>query len=262
MPNDKTAPHPSGGYLNITFQELGHLYTDSFGNEYTSSTELVHSAFEPFDAEKTAAAKSARTGVPAQQYIQEWNRNRDDASSAGTRLHENCERQILGRFPEMHRPADDAERLEFRAAWNEVEKIKSAGFLSLEPEKLIFSPRFRVAGSIDLLVKKAPAHYLILDWKRVKAIKYSGFRNRTGTHPATMHLQDCNFIHYSLQLSIYEQILRLERYIEPFAKVEKWLNVYRPGGTFDHVQCADLPYESLLLMSFNSTAPNLEFIPF
>ena len=261
MPNDKTAPHPSG-QLNITFQELGHLYTDSLDNEYTSSTELVHSAFEPFDAEKTAAAKSARTGIPAQQYIQEWDRIRDEASDNGTHLHENCERQILGRFSEMHRPADDAERLEFRAAWNEVEKIKSAGFLSLEPEKLIFSPRFRVAGSIDLLVKKAPAHYLILDWKRVKAIKYSGFRNRTGTHPATMHLQDCNFIHYSLQLSIYEQILRLERYIEPFAKVEKWLNVYRPGGTFDHVQCADLPYESLLLMACNSTAPNLEFIPF
>ena len=168
--------------------------------------------------------------------------------------------QFFPRFPVGHVAVE--ERLEFRAAWNEVEKIKSAGFLSLEPEKLIFSPRFRVAGSIDLLVKKAPAHYLMIDWKRVKEIKYSGFRNRTGTHPATMHLQDCNFIHYSLQLSIYEQILRLERYIEPFAKVEKWLNVYRPGGTFDHVRCADLPYESLLLLSYNSTAPNLEFIPF
>ena len=261
MPNDKTAIHPSGK-LQITFQELGHIYTDSYSIEYTSSTELVHSAFEPFDAEKTAAAKSARTGIPAQQYIQEWNQNRDDASSAGTRLHENCERQILGRFTDMHQPASDAERLEFRAAWNEVEKIKSAGFLSLEPEKLIFSPRFRVAGSIDLLVKKAPKQYLILDWKRVKEIKYTGFHNRTGIHPATFDLQDCNFIHYSLQLSIYEQILRLERYIEPDAKVEKWLNVYRPNGTFDHVRCADLPYEALLLMSFNSTAPNLEFIPF
>ena len=261
MPNDKSAPHPSG-QLNITFQELGHFYTDSFGIEYASTTELVHAAFEPFDAEKTAAAKSARTGIPAQQYLQEWDRNRDDASSAGTRLHENCERQILGRFPDMHRPADDAERLEFRTAWNEVEKIKSAGFLSLEPEKLIFSPRFRVAGSIDLLVKKSPAEYLILDWKRVKEIKYSGFRNQCGIHPATSHLQDCNFIHYSLQLSIYEQILRLENYIEPDAKVEKWLNVYRPNGTFDHVRCVDLPYESLLLMACNSTRDNLTDIPF
>lgn len=261
MPSDTTSIHPSGK-LNITFQELGHLYTDSFGIEYTSSTELIHSAFELFDAEKTAAAKSARTGIPAEQYIQEWDRNRDDASSAGTRLHENCERQILGRFQDMHRPADDAERLEFRAAWNEVEKIKSARFLALEPEKLIFSPRFRVAGSIDLLVKKAPKQYLIIDWKRVKEIRYSGFRNRTGTHPGTVHLQDCNFIHYSLQLSIYEQILRLEHYIEPDASVEKWLNVYRPDGTFDHIQCQHLPYESLLLMAFNATSANLEDIPF
>ena len=170
MPSDTTSIHPSGK-LKITFQELGHVYTDSFSVEYTSATTLVHSAFEPFDAEKTAAAKSARTGIPAEQYIQEWDRNRDDASSAGTRLHENCERQILGRFQDMHRTADDAERLEFRAAWNEVEKIKAARFLALEPEKLIFSPRFRVAGSIDLLVKKAPKHYLIIDWKRVKEIR-------------------------------------------------------------------------------------------
>ncbi len=267
MPNDKTAEHPRG--LGITFAEEGHTYVDDYGIDYTSGTTLVKSAFAEFNAPAVAAAKSAKTGVPAEQYVREWEENRNRAATEGTRMHENIERQILGRLSDMHQPKDDAERTLFRAVWFEVEKIKAAfGHFgktrtALEPEKIVFSPRFRVAGSIDLFVQKKNGSYIIFDWKKVKEIKREAFGGRVGFHVATQGLPDCNFYHYALQLSIYEQILKCEGYIPAVAQVERWLNVYCPEeGAFDHVQLPDLGREALILMAWNVTNDGMDDIPF
>ena len=115
MPGDTKAKHPRG--LGITFTEEDHSYVDEYGVEYTSGTTLVHRGFEAFDAQKAAEAKSAKTGVPASEYLREWDAKREEASRNGTRMHENCENQILGRYDKLHAPQDDAERVEFRAAW-------------------------------------------------------------------------------------------------------------------------------------------------
>lgn len=260
MPNDTKAKHPSG--LTITFQEEGHLYFDENNVDYTSATTLVHGAFEKFDAEKISAAKSARTGIPAATYLTEWKEKADRASESGTRAHENCERQILGRFSEMHTPRDEKERLRFRAAWNEVQSIQAA-FSELRPEMLIFSPRFCVAGSVDLLAKKATGEYTIIDWKYIQGLKFEGYHGKMGTVPATEHLPDCNYYHYALQLNIYEMILKLEGYIPRRAIVKKMLNVYREDvAAFDHYPLPDLHEEALLLLAFNVTKEGTDYVPF
>ena len=261
MPGDKTASLPND-LLRITFTEKDHSYVDEYGVSYTSVTTLVHNGFEKFDACVVAHRKSQKPGVPPEQYIKSWAENRDRAATDGTRMHENCEHQILGEFDKMHSPVDENERAEFRAAWMEVEKIRSAGFMYLEPEKLVFSPRFRVAGSIDLLCCKTDKKFLLLDWKRVKKISRAGFQGKTGIEFPTRQLQDCNFIHYSLQLSIYEQILKMENYIPQDAVVDKWLNVYnKETAEFDHIQCMDLSYSALAMMAWNVTSGEYD-VPF
>ncbi len=256
MPNNTKASHPSGK-LEITFTEDDHSYIDSFGIEYISTTTLIHQAFEPFNAETVAQTKSAKTGVPAEQYLQEW----QASSRTGTRMHENCERQILNRISEMHQPESDEERLRFRAAWREVEKIKNA-FAVLEPEKIIFSPRFLIAGSVDLLAYRN-GEFFIFDWKNIKELRYQAFGNRTGLHLTTQHLPDANFYHYSLQLAIYEWILKTEGYIPFNATVHKYLNVYnQTSATFQPTATADLRLEALSLMAHHITNDGLEPVPF
>jgi len=262
MPGSTKAMHPSGK-LEITFTEEDHVYMDGNAITYTSATTLVKSAFPPFDAAAAAAAKEAKTGRPAAEWIAEWNEIGRKASDDGTRCHENCERQILGQYDRMNKPRDDAERKRFRIAWHEVEKIKAARFLKLEPEKLVFSPRFMVAGSIDLLAQKAPDDFAIIDWKYIRELKRESFGGRTGNHLATAALPDCNFWHYALQLNIYEQILRIEGYIPPAARVTKMLNVYDDAADgFDHVILPDLGREAVLLLAWNVTSDNLEPCPF
>ena len=261
MPNSTTARHPSGK-LDITFTEADHEYIDGFGIDYTSVTKLVKSAFPAFDAAAAAAKKAARTGTPAEQYLREWDEIRDTASDNGTRVHENCERQILGRFADMNQPRDDAERIRFRAAWFEVEKLKAA-YSAIEPEKLVFSPRFRVAGSIDLLCKFDEMHYDIGDWKFVKAIRYQAFGGRTGIMPATATLPDCNFYHYALQLNIYKMILKIEGYIPPQAQVRHYLKRWNAEtGAFEHIDLPDLSAQAMMLIAWNTTCDGLEYVPF
>lgn len=258
MPANTVATHPKG--LQITFTEADHLYLDENQIDYVSATTLIRNAFEKFDAPRIANRKSAKTGVPVEQYIAEWKANGERAARQGTRMHENCEMQILNRISEMHQPTDEEERNRFRAAWFEVEKIKGA-FQSLHPELIVFSPRFRVAGSIDLLAKRAEGEYCIIDWKAIKELKTEAFGGRTGNHVATAHLPDCNYYHYSLQLSIYENILKLEGYIPLTAKVDRLLNVYTDAA-FDSVHCQDLTKEALILMAWNVTDAGLTNIPF
>ena len=258
MPNDTIAIHPSG--LKLTFTEENHCYKDEYGREYTSGTKLLHKGFEVFDAEKVAAMKSAKTGRPAQEYIQEWQAVGKLASDSGTWMHENCERQILGRFNEMHSPRNEEERICFAAAWEEVCKMQ-ANFCELQPEKIIFSPRFRISGSIDLLAKANDRKYIIFDWKRIKALKKEGFKGKCGIIYPTFDVPDCNFYHYALQLSIYEMILKVEGYIPPYAEVERWLLVYRQEGYFQYEPLPDMVKSAALLAAWNMSE-GFDEIPF
>lgn len=261
MPHDVKAMHPSGK-LEITFKEEPHLYVDDWGVEYTSVTTLVHRAFPGFDAASAAEKKSLKTGIPAEKYIEEWARYGETCAAQGTRTHENCEQQFLGKFNEMHSPVDDDERARFRAAWYEVEEIKER--YEVEPEKLVFSPRFRVAGSIDMFCRSsAGSGYAIGDWKFVKKLRREAFGNKRGTALATGIFPDCNYFHYALQLNIYRMILMVEGYIPYGAPVELFLKKYDlEKRSFDHVQLPLYPLEALLLLAYNATGDNLEYVPF
>jgi hypothetical protein len=247
MPGNTTAMHPNT--MQITFTESDHSYVDNLGMDYTSVTTLIHKAFPVFDAEKIAARKAAKDGGTAQSYLDLWEKNRNRAALEGTRMHENCEHQILGQYDKMHKPANQDERLRFAAAWNEVECLQTSQPLSIEPEKIVFSPIYNIAGSIDLLIQRQDGTYIIADWKVVKELKRQGFNNEMGTAFATRNLHHCNWSHYALQLSIYHVILKLEGYIPESADVEHWLFIYdREEHTIKHEKLPILEASAALLL--------------
>ena len=261
MPGDNSAIHPSGK-VKINFSEFDHVYIDDFGLEYTSGTKLLHRAFAPFDAAAAAAAKSRKTGRPAEEFIQEWKQFGEECAAAGTRTHENCEHQILMQYDKLHTPADEAERIRFCAAWQEVEKLQQI-YCRIEPEKLVFTPRFLVAGSIDMFCTVDQMHYAIGDWKFVRKLPKEAFSGRTGIDRATAYIPDAKFWHYALQLNIYRMILKIEGYIPMTAKVDMFLKHYDfANGTFQHVDIPELSTEALLLIAENVTEDGLTRIPF
>ena len=73
---------------------------------------------------------------------------------------------------------------------------------------MVYSKELKLAGTIDLLLyDKNSDSYNILDWKTSKRIDSKAFKNKKGNHSVTSNMDDCNFNHYALQISLYRYIL-------------------------------------------------------
>lgn len=227
----------------LTFDEGPHTYTDDAGVRYTPVTALVAMGFGEFDAEAAAKAKAAREGSDWRKLMATWKADGERAARAGTRLHQNCERQILGQDRMLNQPESAQERLCFTLAFHEVKAIMDdSHIVRLEPEKLVFSPALRLAGSIDLLATCRGGEYVIYDWKLIRRLNVEAFGGRRGTLPATEAVPDSNYWHYALQLQIYEIILKAEGYIPTGANVRRVLNcVICQGGGYGRVERVELP---------------------
>ena len=81
----------------------------------------------------------------------------------------------------------------------------------LFPEKIVFSKDLEIAGTIDILaLDKKDNKYDLIDWKTSKKIEMNAYGGKVGTKIATSNIPDCNYYHYTLQLSLYRYLL--ERY--------------------------------------------------
>ena len=241
MPGNKEVFHPILNY-KITFTEESHSYIDNKGRKYISVTTLVSNAFPKFNSEEQAEKYSKKHGLDKNDVLALWTKKGKDASTAGTRLHENCENYILNKLDNLHSPKDIQEKMRFDGGIKIIDAIKKKfNPASMQPELLVFSPAFCIAGSIDLLVKMNDNNYIIFDWKCLsKDIEKEGFRGECGNIVPTLKIQHSNYWHYALQLQIYEYILKCEGYINQNANVKKCLLIWN-GKNFKIEELPDLP---------------------
>ena len=227
--NEVYATHPSG--LQIRFTDHDHVYEDARGHQYLSGTSFLKDFFSPFEADKVAGIIAEKEGKSPAQVKAEWKWARD----SGTRMHENCEAQCKG-LPPVHQPQNQNEYTAFVAAHNCLHELM-ARFKLIGAELIVFSPRYHIAGTIDLLMYAGNGVYSIFDWKKCKAIYQQGFDDARALHPIS-HMQDCNGVKYGLQLALYERIMRDEGYIEPDATVTRTLLHAKPMA--DRIECYEI----------------------
>jgi PD-(D/E)XK nuclease superfamily len=190
----------------IVFYDEGHRYAvDGKSDGYISCTTFIHELFPKFDADAVITKimrsrnwpNSQWHGMSRQEIKDAWSTNGSTAASLGTAMHANIEQYYNG----LPHSTDSEE-------WKLFE-----GFLADHPdlvpyrtEMCVFADDAKIAGSVDMIYKDGDG-YIICDWKRSKEIKMSNKWER-GTHPLTEDLDSCNFVHYSMQLSLYKYILQ------------------------------------------------------
>ena len=230
MPGCAKATNPSG--YTIEFDEDSHTYS-TFIKElgrttYKSATSVIHRFFPPFDPDgRITANKARKMGISVEQLQFQWKQKSAEACAMGTRVHETCEdvltgpHDLLGNYTFRNQPKSDHERRLMAAGYNAAMRVKDTMNV-IGIEQIVFDFTFGIAGTIDLLTrdKTDPDLYWILDWKTNEKIE---FHNRWGTHglDPISHLEDCSGTHYALQLSIYEWLLRIGKYIPHRAKVRR-----------------------------------------
>lgn len=188
----------------ISFDEPTHTYSiDGSSKGYTSVTTLLHTAFKPFVNDEVISNMMGSKKWPDSEYFgmsrdeikQAWK----DAADLGTAMHNNIECFY------NHLPHEtDSKEWQLFCQYRETHPDLKA----FRTEMTVFDEKYKIAGSIDCLYHDPDNKgcYIIADWKRSKDLKMSN-KWQSGVLDCTKHLDDCNFMKYSLQLNIYKHIL-------------------------------------------------------
>ena len=198
----------------LVFHPDNHSYESVNPEEkidWISVTTLVSALKQGFDAPKIAAKvcknkKSKWYGLTPEKIIEIWNAESKRATDLGTFYHNQREADIL----ECDSITRYDIKLEVIAPKVDEKGIKTASEQKLTdgiyPEHLVYMKSVGVCGQSDL-VEIADNIVYITDYKTNKEIKTSSFVNWEGLSQKMdqpiSHLDDCNYFHYALQLSIY-----------------------------------------------------------
>ena len=188
----------------ISLEEETHTYSlQNSDIEFQSVTEFIHTFFREFDevkiANKLTSSHPKYVGLDPKELIKIWNGNRD----RGTKVHKQIEDFILKKDSDIYDPKSQ-QAIQFL-----IKKfIKNSNILL--PELIIYSKELKLAGTIDLVIyNKLTDQISLIDWKTNKKINKRSFRaSETGIKWPTQNLPDCNFTHYTLQLSLYKYVLQ------------------------------------------------------
>lgn len=196
---------------SIAFDEESHKYIhpkDETGNaEYISVTTLIERFF-PFDLKRYIERKAQQENRTEDDVLDEYLLMRDEAADKGTYLHNQIEN-----FLKKNKFDSDTKEFElFLAFFNK--EIKARNLIFFDAEKMIFSDKYNIAGTIDCLFKKDDkAEYVMIDWKRSKKLIIDGRPRIFGFGYALSELStldNSSFNRYCLQQNIYKLIAETE----------------------------------------------------
>lgn len=199
----------SGWNTSLGFDEKSHVYAkDETGNsEYISVTTLIERFF-PFDLKRYVEKKAEEENRTEEDVLDEYLLMRDEAAEKGTYLHNQIELFLK-------KAAFDSDLKEFELFLDFYDKeIKPRNLLFFDAERVIFSDKYNVAGTIDCLFKKENKdEYVMLDWKRSKKLIIDGRPKIYGYGYALSELNtldNSSYNRYCLQQNIYKHIVETE----------------------------------------------------
>lgn len=208
-----------------------------FNSVTTLLKEYESEEFIPIDKATScnASRNSKYYGMGVDNILAQW----DHARNIGTELHDYGEKLLNG---EENPIVPDDPRAVFVPVL--IEELKNHGYELAVTELLVHSEDLALAGQSDIVLKKQyqtarenVTQYMIYDFKFLgKEIdKKSYYNRRTHKYKKMLgmfrHLHDCNWIHYSIQLSIYQTLTG-----DPAKVTEKVLVVVTKDG-YKFVPC-------------------------
>lgn len=226
----------------IKFIEENHLYLNAQGEQYISTTTLIKKYKSPFYTEDIAKYKAIKNILPSDKFsllkkhaggwenvylfwdkliareefqgleeeknniINQWKLE----AESGTAEHAKREREVIENgiffngkhYPHGHKTVLDVTKED----------------VCVLTEVLVWSHEHKLGGLADLLIFDKGDIY-IPDYKTNKKIDMTSFMYKK-MYPPLNHLLDCNYFHYSLQLSIY---MKMAMDITGLAKGECYL---------------------------------------
>ena len=259
-------------FKDIYFDEGPHVYTDSLGTKFTSVTRFVHECSEELEWERYTQTYAERNNLPveevrkkfaddkfkfcddekwcviAQNYADkhgrtyedvkaEWDANKEVAASMGTQVHAYMENLWKRKHYQPDKAVGDYEQV--RKNGLDAYTYLQRRFVPIRNEFIVYKPEWALCGTIDFLCwDRANDCIAILDWKTNKEIKKDNPYGGRLIGPLN-GLPDCNYIHYSAQLSTYK--LLVERMTD--LRIGELALVHLKRDGWEYIQCRDFSVE-------------------
>jgi len=212
--------------MSLIFKEEGHLYKDLDPNstiEWKSVTKIIGLFKSEFDAEAVAAKcsknrKSKWYKIPEEKILEIWKTENLRATGMGTFYHNEREADLIS-CDTLNIEGYDLPVIPPKI----IDGLKYAPEQKLNPgiypEHFVYLTSAGACGQADYL-DVVNGKINIMDYKTNKEIKFNGYTNWKGettclSEPLT-HIEDCNYEHYCLQLSMYMYMaLKHNPHLEP-----------------------------------------------
>jgi len=204
--------------MSIVFTEENHSYKSLNQNDFIdwiSVTTLTSFFKEPFDAKKVAQKVSKRKkskwyGMKPKDIQIIWEKESERAMSLGTYYHNQREDDLCA-LASIEREGVNVPIFTPILKGNGVKHApKQKLDPGVYPEHMIYLKSAGICGQSDL-VEVVNGKVSIIDYKTNKEIKMQSYVDWEGVSQKMQfpvsHLDDCNFNHYALQLSIYMYII-------------------------------------------------------
>ena len=82
--------------VRLVFHEAEHKYNDTLGNDYVSTTTILHEYQPKFDKSYWLRKKSKELGISQKELAKQWQTITDEACERGTNTHNGLENGIKG----------------------------------------------------------------------------------------------------------------------------------------------------------------------
>jgi len=235
----------------ILFDEPTHVYTIDGDKGFTSVTTWNHSHFEEFDSDKIIdnMMKSKKWkdnkyyGMSKEEIKKSWDKNRDEAAEAGTKMHYDIE-CFYNNCP------NENTSIEYTYFENFLKDYPELNERPYRTEWTVFHEDWRLAGSIDMIFENEDGTLQIYDWKRCRDIKKVNGWNVFAKTDCIDHIPDTNYWHYCLQLNTYKAIIE-SKYNKKVT--EMYLVCMHPENkrnNYERIKVVDLQDEISKLMDY------------
>lgn len=203
--------------MKVRFITAGHKYESIPALKWTSVTKMVEKFVPHFDdlyeSERCSLNyKSKWYGIEPAEIRRLWEAENKRATDCGSWYHDMMERKALAAGKKIYRGIELPVHPPIMMPGYKLAPEQSIK-QGIYPEHFMFSESHGICGQSDLVYRYGNV-VDIDDYKTNKELKTRGYGWKYGD-PAMMtgimsHLEDCNYNHYSLQLSIYMKLILLK----------------------------------------------------
>lgn len=204
----------------ITFDSKEHRYLNKDKKDYISVTQLISKYKPDKDWAKIAFFYAKKNGGTAEYWLKQWNKIKTEAANKGSEYHNM--RELAHESSKSINEPIESNGNKFNSVTNITEsRYKKSLPLELIPnqvysELILWDDEYEIAGQSDEVFCLPSGEIYINDFKTNKSIDQKSYFNiKTGyeymKNPIS-HVQDSNYWHYALQLSIYGFILERKGY--------------------------------------------------